>query len=303
MNTTLTALGRRLRLGVVGGGPGSFIGPVHRTAARLDDHYEVVAGVLSRDPERSRAAATAIGIAPDRAYGDHAELIARRSGARRRHRRARDHDPERPAPRGGARRAGARARRDLRQAAHHHARRRAGSGAAGAAGQSGVLRDLQLQRLPDGPPRPRDGRRTARSARSARSRSSTSRATSRRGPRPTTIRPQPGASPTSSAAPRWCWATSGRMPITSRATSPARRWSRSRPRSAACCRAARSTTSPICCCASRVARGARCGSPTRPPAASMVSQSGCSASMAASSGTRRIRTTCSIAASAAFPRS
>jgi predicted dehydrogenase len=76
MNTTLKALGRRLRLGVVGGGPGSFIGEVHRIAARMDDHFEVVAGVLSSDASRSRAAATAIGIAPERAYADHAELIA-----------------------------------------------------------------------------------------------------------------------------------------------------------------------------------------------------------------------------------
>jgi predicted dehydrogenase len=76
MNTTLKGMGRRLRLGVLGGGPGSFIGEVHRIAARLDDHYEVVAGVLSRDPERSRAAAIAIGIAPERAYTGHAELIA-----------------------------------------------------------------------------------------------------------------------------------------------------------------------------------------------------------------------------------
>ena len=77
MNPTIARLGRRLRLGVVGGGPGSFIGAVHRTAARLDDHYEVVAGVLSRNPERSRAAARAIGIAEERAYADHAELLAR----------------------------------------------------------------------------------------------------------------------------------------------------------------------------------------------------------------------------------
>jgi predicted dehydrogenase len=76
MNRTIKHLGRRLRLGVVGGGPGSFIGPVHRAAARLDDHYEVVAAVLSRNRERSRAAALDLGIAPDRAYGDHAELIA-----------------------------------------------------------------------------------------------------------------------------------------------------------------------------------------------------------------------------------
>jgi predicted dehydrogenase len=77
MNTTIQRLGRRLRLGVVGGGPGSFIGAVHRTAARLDDHYEVVAAVMSRNPERSRAAARSIGIAAGRAYGDHAELLAK----------------------------------------------------------------------------------------------------------------------------------------------------------------------------------------------------------------------------------
>jgi predicted dehydrogenase len=77
MNTTIARLGRRLRLGVVGGGPGSFIGAVHRTAARLDDHYEVVAGVLSRNPERSRAAARSIGIAEERAYADHKELLAK----------------------------------------------------------------------------------------------------------------------------------------------------------------------------------------------------------------------------------
>ncbi len=68
-------LGRRLRLAVVGGGPGSFIGAMHRTAARVDDRYEVVAGVLSSDPERSRTATTSIGIADDRAYSDADELF------------------------------------------------------------------------------------------------------------------------------------------------------------------------------------------------------------------------------------
>ncbi|MEZ5191099.1 MAG: Gfo/Idh/MocA family oxidoreductase, partial [Nocardioides sp.] len=70
MNPVLRQLGRRLRLGVVGGGAGSFIGPVHRTAARLDDRFEVVAGVLSSDAERSRAQGVAIGLAPERAYAD-----------------------------------------------------------------------------------------------------------------------------------------------------------------------------------------------------------------------------------------
>ena len=77
MNTTIARMGRRLRLGVVGGGPGSFIGTVHRAAARLDDHYEIVAAVMSRNPERARAAARAIGIPEERAYADHGELLAR----------------------------------------------------------------------------------------------------------------------------------------------------------------------------------------------------------------------------------
>lgn len=77
MNRTISPLGRRLRLGVIGGGPGSFIGPVHRTAARMDDNYEVVAAVLSSDPERSRKEGIAIGVAPDRAYGSAAELFAK----------------------------------------------------------------------------------------------------------------------------------------------------------------------------------------------------------------------------------
>ena len=74
-NPTLEALGRRLRLGVIGGSHG-FIGPVHRTAARLDDRFEIVAGVLSSDPQRGLAAATGLGIAADRAYGGAAQMIA-----------------------------------------------------------------------------------------------------------------------------------------------------------------------------------------------------------------------------------
>jgi hypothetical protein len=50
----IDVLGRRLRLAVIGGGPGSFIGAMHRAAARLDDCYDIVAGVLSRTIARSR---------------------------------------------------------------------------------------------------------------------------------------------------------------------------------------------------------------------------------------------------------
>ena len=67
-NPVIEMLGRRLRLAVVGGGPGSFIGAMHRAAARLDDRYDIVAGVLSSDPARSVSAAAALGIAPERSY-------------------------------------------------------------------------------------------------------------------------------------------------------------------------------------------------------------------------------------------
>ncbi|MDH3425555.1 MAG: Gfo/Idh/MocA family oxidoreductase, partial [Acidimicrobiia bacterium] len=74
-NAVIDILGRRLRLAVIGGGPGSFIGAMHRTAARIDDRYELVAGSLSSDPDRSRAAGEAIGLAPDRAYAGGTELL------------------------------------------------------------------------------------------------------------------------------------------------------------------------------------------------------------------------------------
>jgi predicted dehydrogenase len=66
----MTKLNRRLRLGMVGGGPGAFIGAVHRIAARLDDRYELVASALSSDPDRSRAAARELHISDGRAYPD-----------------------------------------------------------------------------------------------------------------------------------------------------------------------------------------------------------------------------------------
>lgn len=68
---------RKLRLGMVGGGEGAFIGAVHRFAARLDDRYELVAGALSSTAERSRASGAALGLPPDRCY-DHFEEMARR---------------------------------------------------------------------------------------------------------------------------------------------------------------------------------------------------------------------------------
>jgi predicted dehydrogenase len=70
-------LGRRLRLGMVGGGQGAFIGAVHRIAARLDDRYELVAGALSSDPERAKASAAELRIAPERAYASFEEMATK----------------------------------------------------------------------------------------------------------------------------------------------------------------------------------------------------------------------------------
>ena len=74
-NPIIELLGRRLRLAVIGGGPGSFIGAMHRTAARLDDRYELVAGVLSSDAERARVAGAGLGLDPGRVYGDAIEML------------------------------------------------------------------------------------------------------------------------------------------------------------------------------------------------------------------------------------
>ena len=73
---------RRIRLGMVGGGEGAFIGAVHRMAARLDGHYELVAGALSSTPEKAQRSGAALGLDPARTYGDFSEM-ARREKRRR----------------------------------------------------------------------------------------------------------------------------------------------------------------------------------------------------------------------------
>ena len=60
----------RLRVGMVGGGRGAFIGPVHRLAMRLDDRITLVAGALSSDPENAGLSGAELGLAPDRSYAD-----------------------------------------------------------------------------------------------------------------------------------------------------------------------------------------------------------------------------------------
>ena len=74
-----TQSGRRLRLGMVGGGQGAFIGAVHRIAARLDDRYQLVAGALSSEAARAHASAEELGIAPERSYDDFATMASAES--------------------------------------------------------------------------------------------------------------------------------------------------------------------------------------------------------------------------------
>ena len=71
-----SGVSRRLRLGMVGGGHGAFIGAVHRIAARLDDCYELVAGAFSSDPDRARASAADLRVPADRAYDSYEAMAA-----------------------------------------------------------------------------------------------------------------------------------------------------------------------------------------------------------------------------------
>ncbi len=85
LNPVISMLGRRLRLAVIGGGPGSFIGAMHRQAARLDDRFELVTGILSSDPARAKKAGLEIGFAAERLYTNVQEMLkaesARKDGA------------------------------------------------------------------------------------------------------------------------------------------------------------------------------------------------------------------------------
>jgi predicted dehydrogenase len=73
----MSAAGRKLRLGMVGGGRGAFIGAVHRTAAALDGQIELVCGAFSSDPQRSVDSGADLFLAPQRCYGTFVEMMAR----------------------------------------------------------------------------------------------------------------------------------------------------------------------------------------------------------------------------------
>jgi len=64
----------KIRLGIVGGGIGAFVGSIHRIAARLDDRYELLAGALSSEPKRAADSAAELGIDPRRSYASFEEM-------------------------------------------------------------------------------------------------------------------------------------------------------------------------------------------------------------------------------------
>lgn len=70
---------QKIRLGMVGGGSGAFIGGVHRMAARIDDHFELVAGALSSTAEKSLASGRELGLDPERCYGSFEEMAEKES--------------------------------------------------------------------------------------------------------------------------------------------------------------------------------------------------------------------------------
>ena len=73
---------KKIRLGLVGGGIGAFIGEVHRIAARLDDRYELVAGAFSSEPRRAADSAAELRIDPARSYNSFEEMAKKESKLR-----------------------------------------------------------------------------------------------------------------------------------------------------------------------------------------------------------------------------
>ena len=141
-----------LRYGMVGGGPGAFIGPVHRMAAALDGEWRLCAGAFSADGEKSRRTGRASGAGD----GSRIRVLAGdgthrgRTPRGRAHPRGGDRHPEPPAPSGSARVSGARHPRRLRQTA-----RGVGGGGRrpvppGCLDRPRLRGDLQLFRLPAG---------------------------------------------------------------------------------------------------------------------------------------------------------
>ena len=149
----------RIRLGMVGGGRGAFIGAVHRIASRIDDQYELVAGAFSSDPERSAASAADLGVA--RSYGSFAEMAQKEARRKDGIEAVAIVTPNHMHAPVALRISETRHPCDLRQTADRHPAR----GQKAGQGRRGLRRDLradpQLHRLSDDPPSQGDGRRRA----------------------------------------------------------------------------------------------------------------------------------------------
>ncbi|HWK99639.1 MAG TPA: Gfo/Idh/MocA family oxidoreductase, partial [Parapedobacter sp.] len=70
------SINRKLRMGMVGGGKGAFIGEIHRIAAAMDGQIELVCGAFSSDPARSKESGDSLYLPADRVYGSYREMIA-----------------------------------------------------------------------------------------------------------------------------------------------------------------------------------------------------------------------------------
>lgn len=70
---------RKLRMGMVGGGPGAFIGAIHRTAALMDGEIELIGGAFSSDPQKSKQAGEQLNVDAGRVYGSYEEMIQKES--------------------------------------------------------------------------------------------------------------------------------------------------------------------------------------------------------------------------------
>lgn len=69
-------IGRTLKMGMIGGGPGAFIGEVHRKAARLDGGIEIVGGAFDIDPKKSKQMGKELNLNPARVYSNYKDMIA-----------------------------------------------------------------------------------------------------------------------------------------------------------------------------------------------------------------------------------
>src|SRR5699024_7777733 len=70
---------RKVRMGMIGGGQGAFIGDVHRIAARIDGQIELVCGAFSSDPEKSKKSGRSLYLPSDRVYESYEEMIQQES--------------------------------------------------------------------------------------------------------------------------------------------------------------------------------------------------------------------------------